>query len=262
MYHGTIPTLIRIASEEGLTSLWKGNLPAELMYVSYSAIQFSIYRLSTHFLQRAFDAHIPHAAESFISGAVAGGVATCATYPLDLLRTRFAAQGTTRVYKNLWFGIHEIRRQEGCAGFFRGLSAGVGQIIPYMGIFFASYETLREPLSSLSLPFGSSDAISGVLAAVAGKTAVFPLDLVRKRLQVQGPTRGLYVHRDIPVYVGVLSSMRRIVQSEGPRGLYRGLTVSLVKAAPTSAVTMWVYERMLRGLKGMEERREAARSTP
>ena len=39
-----------------------------------------------------------------------------------------------------------------------------------------------------------------------------------------------------------------IFMKEGIRGLYRGLTVSLIKAAPASAVTMWTYERVLHSL--------------
>lgn len=35
--------------------------------------------------------------QPFISGAVCGTTATVATYPFDLLRTRFAAQGETKV---------------------------------------------------------------------------------------------------------------------------------------------------------------------
>jgi solute carrier family 25 thiamine pyrophosphate transporter 19 len=34
--------------------------------------------------------------------------------------------------------------------------------------------------------------------------------------------------------------------------LYRGLTVSLIKAAPASAVTMWTYERALKVMKEWE----------
>lgn len=122
-----------------------------------------------------------------------------------------------------------------------------------MGLFFAAYEALRPALAGLELPFGSGDASAGVLASVAAKTGVFPLDLVRKRLQVQGPTRGRYGRGNIPVSKGVGATMRGIVRAEGVRGLYRGLTVSLVKAAPASAVTMWTYERALRVLKEMED---------
>lgn len=119
------------------------------------------------------------------------------------------------------------------------------QIVPYMGLFFAAYEGLKMPLAGLQMPIGSGDALAGVLASVAAKSAVFPLDTVRKRLQVQGPTRAKYVHRNIPLYKGVVQTVRMIVQREGAKGLYRGLPVSLLKAAPASAVTMWTYERTM-----------------
>lgn len=196
------------------------------MYVSYSAVQFTTYRSATLALHKAFgERKLPHAMESFISGASAGAVATTATYPLDLLRTRFAAQGNQKVYRSLVTSIRDIAYQEGYRGFFRGLSAAIGQIIPYMGMFFATYETIRLPLGTLQLPFGSGDATAGVLASVIAKTGIFPLDLIRKRLQVQGPTRELYVHKNIPVYKGVFKTMQSILRTEGPRGLYRGLTV-------------------------------------
>ena len=226
IYKGTLPTIKHILKEEGITGLWKGNIPAELMYVSYSAIQFTAYRTVTVALHKAFGEHkLPAATESFIAGGSAGAIATTATYPLDLLRTRFAAQGTEKVYSSLLASIREIAHSEGPRGFFQGLGAGVGQIIPYMGVFFATYETLRLPLGTLQLPFGSGDAAAGIMASVIAKTGVFPLDLIRKRLQVQGPTRSRYVHKNIPVYKGVFRTMSDIRRKEGVRGLYRGLTV-------------------------------------
>ncbi|KAI9798856.1 MAG: mitochondrial thiamine pyrophosphate transporter [Piccolia ochrophora] len=253
VYRGTLPTLRAILEQEGITGLWKGNIPAELLYVLYGGIQFSVYRSTTLALQ-TLTPRLPDAAESFVSGAFAGGVATTATYPLDLLRTRFAAQGTEKVYASLLASVRDIYRHEGGRGFFQGLGAGVGQIVPYMGLFFSAYESFRTPLSGLSLPYGSSDAAAGVLASVIAKTGVFPLDLIRKRLQVQGPTRSRYVHRNIPLYRGVWGTMRAILQKDGVRGLYRGLTVSLLKAAPASAVTMWTYERALHLLRDMERK--------
>lgn len=43
------------------------------------------------------------------------------------------------------------------------------------------------------------------------------------------------------------------VKYEGVRGLYRGLTVALVKAAPASAMTMWSFETTMRFLKWKDE---------
>ena len=213
-------------------------------------MQFSVYRAITKIIQPL---KLPNEAEAFVSGAVAGASATTFTYPLDLLRTRFAAQGPDKVYANLRCGIRDIWCEEGPKGFFRGLGAGVGQVMPYMGLFFSAYEALRSPLSMLSLPFGSGDATAGVVAGIFAKTGVFPLDLIRKRLQVQGPTRARYIGGTIPVYgEGVWRTGKSIVAREGWRGLYRGLGVGLVKSAPASAITMWTYERALKVMKEIE----------
>ncbi|KAJ5698778.1 Mitochondrial thiamine pyrophosphate carrier 1 [Penicillium macrosclerotiorum] len=253
VYKGTLSTMGNIVRQEGIAGLWKGNIPAEMMYVCYGALQFTVYRATTQALAELGPYRLPPSAESFAAGAVAGGIATATTYPLDLLRTRFAAQGTDRIYGSLRASVVEIARQEGPAGFFRGCSAAVAQIVPYMGLFFTAYEGFRPTMSKWeSLPFGTGDAAAGVLASVIAKTGVFPLDLVRKRLQVQGPTRTRYVHRNIPEYNGVVRSISLILKTQGVRGLYRGLTVSLLKAAPASAVTMWTYERVLRLLQEMD----------
>nr|OQO26890.1 Mitochondrial thiamine pyrophosphate carrier 1 [Rachicladosporium sp. CCFEE 5018] len=251
---GVVQVARNILQHEGITGFWKGNVPAEGLYLSYGAVQFWAYRTTTqglntmsNALKRDYGRAIPGTAMSFIAGAAAGTAATTATYPLDLLRTRFAAQGPERVYPSLLSSLRSITQLEGPSGFFRGLGAGIGQIVPYMGLFFSLYEALKPVLADTSLPFGSGDAVAGVTASVLAKSAVFPLDTVRKRLQVQGPTRTKYVGgQRMPVYErGVIKTLGMIVKHEGARGLYRGLSVSLVKAAPASAVTMWTYERAL-----------------
>ncbi|THY13293.1 hypothetical protein D6D01_08382 [Aureobasidium pullulans] len=256
VYKGTIATLKTILREEGLTGLWKGNVPAEGMYLAYGGIQFLAYRSATQAIEEVSPYKLPGTAVSFFAGAAAGTAATTVTYPLDLLRTRFAAQGNDRVYTSLLSSIRDIASNEGPKGFFRGLGAGIGQIVPYMGLFFAFYESLKPAFAGVSLPLdslGSGDAIAGVLASMMSKTAVFPLDTVRKRLQVQGPTRAKYVHKNIPVYdTGVIRTLTSIAAREGVRSLYRGLTVGLIKAAPASAITMWTYERAIHSLQSFE----------
>lgn len=253
LYQRTLPTFKHIIRSEGISGLWKGNIAAEWMYVTYSAIQFTTYRAISLSLRSTFNYYrIPNTAESFVAGAGAGAVATTVTYPLDLLRTRFAAQGIDKVYLSLSHSIREIYKCEGQRGFFQGLGVGVSQIIPYMGIFFAAYESLRLPLMNLNLPFSTGDGVAGIISSVLAKTAVFPLDLIRKRFQVQGPTRLKYVHKNIPICSGTLNTLRIILMTEGVKGLYRGLTISLLKAAPTGAITIWTYERVLRLLVEIE----------
>ncbi|KAG6999300.1 mitochondrial thiamine pyrophosphate transporter [Physcia stellaris] len=146
----TTSTLKDILQHEGVTALWKGNIPAELLYVTYGACQFTAYTTFTTLLPP-----MAPSMTAFIAGAAAGATATTATYPLDLLRTRFAAQGSDKVYSSFLGSIRDIARSEGTRGFFQGLGAGVGQIVPYMGLFLL-----------LTSPFGPSFRPSIYLLAV------------------------------------------------------------------------------------------------
>ncbi|KAL1998539.1 hypothetical protein VTN02DRAFT_6005 [Thermoascus thermophilus] len=75
VYKGTIPTIRAILREEGVTGLWKGNIPAELMYICYGGVQFATYRSTTQALaQLPGHRRLPPSLESFVAGALAGGV--------------------------------------------------------------------------------------------------------------------------------------------------------------------------------------------
>lgn len=259
-YKGIWSTLTTVRRQEGIRAWWKGNTSASLLYVCYGGAQFVAYRSVNQALTH-LSVRLHPSAESFVSGASAGAIATVATYPLDLLRTRFAAQGTERIYSGILASVRDVSRYEGLRGFFRGCTASIVQIVPYMGLFFTSYEIFHQMIGGKKLPFSSGDALAGVMASVLAKTAVFPLDLMRKRLQVQGPTRSRYVHGNIPEYRGIFGSLLKIYRREGYRGWYRGLTVSLVKNAPLSAITMYVYERTLHLMMRMEPRDKPVNST-
>ncbi|KAJ2779050.1 mitochondrial thiamine pyrophosphate transporter [Coemansia javaensis] len=250
---GVAACAARILRTEGARGFFKGNLAAEYLYLTYGAAQFVAFRGVEALLRRV--PGVPRAAQSFVGGAAAGAIATAATYPLDLLRTRFAAQDLARrVHPSIAAAVRRIYADEGARGFYRGLWPACLQIMPYMGIVFGSYDALaaayawlrrRGPLradSRLARALDASqDAVLGAAAAVVGKTCVYPLDLVRKRLQIQGPLLPRYARGAVPAYSGVGDALVRIVRSEGPRALFRGLTPALVKAAPTSATIFFVF---------------------
>lgn len=273
-YNGILPTVKTILREEGVHAFWKGNIPAEILYLMYGGIQFlTVTQVNILLASQAVKdvlggREIPHTVRETIAGGTAGGVAITATYPLDLLRTRFAAQGSLdkRVYTSIAGAVRDIYGHEGPGGFFKGLGASLGQIVPNYALFFGTYGLVHRVLSSNDVrnllpmhpPTGKAweDLLSGGIASVVAKTGVFPLDLIRKRLQVQGPHRHKYVNGEkLPVYTGgVLKTGREIVLKEGYRGLYRGLTIGLVKAVPTNAITMWAFGRALKFFQWLEEK--------
>ncbi|KAF9976119.1 mitochondrial thiamine pyrophosphate transporter [Actinomortierella ambigua] len=244
-YKGMLSGMAVIVREEGIRGLWKGNMAAEYLYLTYGGIQFLVYQQTKAFLARTAQASAKHAAanpnstpvklihaftntstvQSFISGATAGIVATACTYPFDLLRTRFAVQRDVRVYTGVVQAFQHIYRNDGVRGFYRGMSPSLIQVVPYMGIMFGSYDTLKKaarwmkkkagidesevvsPSAVVSssataspvkaagqLLLGLEDLICGGLSGVISKTGVFPFDTVRKRLQIQGSEQQKHQH--------------------------------------------------------------------
>jgi solute carrier family 25 thiamine pyrophosphate transporter 19 len=129
---------------------------AELMWVAAASIQFgsfAMYKIAAAkvlgtkvrpcFSLLIFLKEIP-TYFSLFCGAAAGATATSLTYPLDLLRTRFAAQGLPPVYNSIGHAVTTIYRTNGIKGFYYGICPSLWQFVPYVRLrqstFFNSYQ--------------------------------------------------------------------------------------------------------------------------
>lgn len=137
-YNSLLNAFKTIVSEEGILGLWKGNLAATLLYFNYGGIQFYTFSALEQYSsdKKSFFNYIPMDLHVFTCGAIAGSMATFITFPFDLLRTRFAAQGSFRVYDGMFLAVRDIYFQEGFRGFFRGLKPSLISTIPQMGLIF------------------------------------------------------------------------------------------------------------------------------
>ena len=84
-YCSTLQTITKIYQEEGLKSLWKGHVSGQMLSIIFGATQFATYEFVSNWNcvsnRNLF-------AASFFSGAVSGTVATLASFPFDVIRTR------------------------------------------------------------------------------------------------------------------------------------------------------------------------------
>ncbi len=152
-------------------------------------------------------------------------VACAATYPLDLVRTRLATQTTTQRYQGLRHALASIHAEEGIPGLYRGLGATLIGVAPSLALNFAAYETLRGRAAQAA-PTAPPTALALVAGSAAGAFSAvccFPLDLVRRRMQLAEGDGGAGVGRMVAV-------ARRVVQRDGLRGFYRGIVPELAKA--------------------------------
>ncbi|VFQ64659.1 unnamed protein product [Cuscuta campestris] len=258
-YTGMVQAAKNIFREEGLLGFWRGNIPALLMVMPYTAIQFTVLHKFKTFASGSSKSedHIylsPYL--SYISGALAGCAATVGSYPFDLLRTILASQGEPKIYPNLRSAFVDIIQTRGIRGLYSGLSPTLVEIVPYAGLQFGTYDTFKRltfAWNSLrsSNTSNNDESLSrfqlflcGLAAGACAKVVCHPLDVVKKRFQIEGlqrhPRYGARV--ELNAYKNMYDALKRILAQEGWGGLYKGIVPSIVKAAPAGAVTFAAYE--------------------
>uniref|UniRef100_A0ACD5XCV9 Uncharacterized protein n=1 Tax=Avena sativa TaxID=4498 RepID=A0ACD5XCV9_AVESA len=256
-YTGLLQASKDILREEGLPGFWRGNVPALFMYMPYTAIQFTVlHKLKTFASGSSRTEDHLHLSPylSYVSGAIAGCAATVGSYPFDLLRTILASQGEPKVYPNMRSALVDIIQTRGVRGLYAGLTPTLVEIIPYAGLQFGSYDTFKRSMMSWNRYRHGSEVddsassfqlfLCGFAAGTFSKAACHPLDVVKKRFQIEGlkrhPRYGARIESS--AYKGMYHALKEIVVKEGVGGLYKGLFPSVVKSAPAGAVTFVAYE--------------------
>lgn len=126
-------------------------------------------------------------------------------------------------------------------GFYKGLIPSLIQVMPYMGLAFASFDYVKRQMKERTLPILSGDFVAGAISGLISKTCTMPIDTIRKRLQIQGSPYQAYAVRDLPTYRGLIDCIQTIWQREGIRGYFKGLGMALTKAVPSTMTTFVVY---------------------
>ena len=175
----------------------------------------------------------------FCLGSVLFSGVSGALYPIVVLKTRqqVLVKGTP-CYKLA--GL--ILRNEGIRGFYRGFSTSLMGTIPARSLYMGTLEIAKSNVSSLAVNFGFSEvaaapianAAAGLSAAMVAQLVWTPVDVVSQRLMVQG---GSNLSSAMVKYSGGIDAFRKIVYSDGLRGLYRGFGISIFTYAPSNA--MW-----------------------
>lgn len=135
----------------------------------------------------------------------------------------------------------------GMAAPYRGLTMGLIGIFPYAALDLGTFEWLKAALARRNakimgcheddaMPGSFATGCIGALSGAFGATIVYPVNLLRTRLQAQGTV----LHP--PTYTGILDVAQKTIKKEGMRGLFKGITPNLLKVVPSVSITYVVYE--------------------
>jgi len=228
-----------IFKQEGLIGLWHGNLLAEIMWISFAAIQFTSFSFYKYTAQQIIKDN-KYGLESLVGGGLAGLTATVCVYPLDLLRTRFAAQSIPKVHPTILSAFQTIYRTQGISGFYYGICPALWQLVPYASMQFFIYDNLKQRATNISNS-KIAPVLAGLVAGSFSKLIVLPFDVIKKRLQIHG--LNLYQQGKSPGRCpSLITTTREIYIYEGPKTFFKGAIPSILKAAAQTAIVFTLYE--------------------
>ncbi|EPB86538.1 hypothetical protein HMPREF1544_06705 [Mucor circinelloides 1006PhL] len=262
-----------IFKREGTMGLFQGHSVTLLRIFPYAAIKFVAFEQIRAILMPTPETR-NSSTRQFIAGSLAGVTSVMFTYPLDLVRVRMAyevrdtgarrlglAEVCSIIYKEPAQRIHLFN-------FYRGFLPTVAGMTPYAGVSFWFYHIItrfcrhhplatpytREPIVTFDefaedLTFDQqtvlekpplktwAELLCGGLAGLVAQTSSYPLEIIRRRMQVGGllePNR----------FVSFKDTVKDIYQAKGFKGFYVGLTIGYIKVIPMMAISFLTYERM------------------
>ena len=141
-------------------------------------------------------------------------------------------------YDGIIDALRKISRREGVKGLYSGLGPTLFVAVPNFAISYTVYGTLKEyvldddlfyNLRKINDESGEESLgfqltlLCGALSGTLSTLVTFPFDTLRRRMQIQN------LHLDKGNRTTAIQQFKGILNSEGMKGMYRGLTPELLK---------------------------------
>ncbi|KAL7313523.1 hypothetical protein PS15m_007261 [Mucor circinelloides] len=144
-YNSVMEAFALIAKHEGIRGFYKGLGPS-LIGVSHVAIQFPLYER----LKLTLSTSQSETTSVLVASAVSKMIASTATYPHEVIRTRLQNQVIQPFkYKGVLHAIRVIMYEEGVHGFYKGITTNLLRTVPASAVTIFTYELIVKKLDTL-----------------------------------------------------------------------------------------------------------------
>ncbi|CAN8325984.1 unnamed protein product [Cochlearia groenlandica] len=253
---GLVGSINKIGRTEGLMGFYRGNGASVARIVPYAALHYMAYEEYRRWIIYGFPDTTRGPLLDLLAGSFAGGTAVLFTYPLDLVRTKLAYQvvGSTKaqakatvipleqiVYRGITDCFSRTYKESGFRGLYRGVAPSLYGIFPYAGLKFYFYEEMKRHVPDEHKKDISLKLVCGSVAGLLGQTLTYPLDVVRRQMQVE---RLYGAVKEETRRRGTMQTLFKIAREEGWKQLFSGLSINYLKVVPSVAIGFTVYDVM------------------
>lgn len=247
----TIPVIIsQIWKYDGMRGFFRGHNAAQVLGILQGSAQFWGFNQFKIILNETPLRNFAHVRD-FMSGSIAGSLSVILLNPLDTLKTRVISQRINKTSKHsIPQMYYKTLYNEGFQALFRGTSAGIVQVAPLIGLKFMIYNFFCDVLSKDGKEMEKSKLpgyvlfISGALSGLLSNALTYPMDVVRRKMQLTNIKRQGDTELQLACKKMILCGLT--IQKElGFRGFFVGVVPSLLKSAVSTSVTFLVYDKLV-----------------
>ncbi|GJJ78394.1 solute carrier family 25 (mitochondrial 2-oxodicarboxylate transporter), member 21 [Entomortierella parvispora] len=239
-YTSMIDCLRKIVQNEGATGLYRGILPPMLVEAPRRAIKFGANEQWGFALKKLFSLDRFTALQAGFVGSIAGATEAFLVTPFDLLKVRLQNRNSQIYYSGTFDCLRKTISQEGIWTLFHGLEATIWRHATWSGWYFMTINSFRTAFPQRHNTTKNETMlrtfIAGTIGGTLGTLANNPFDVVKSRIQVQGP--------GVKKYGWALSSIATLYREEGFRALYKGLAPKLARLGPGGGLLLVVFDQV------------------
>ena len=194
----------------------------------------------------------------FAAGICAGVSNLLVGHPFDTIKVRLQTQDVAKsinpamsasvtIFAGGLDGAIQTVRKEGVRALYKGMGSPLLTTPIINAVVFTSYEQGKRIIAlthdtprHLTL---NENAFAGAYAGLVNCLVACPVELIKGRLQVQYESNSR-----TSFYKGPLDCLRQIVAVKGVRGVFTGMTATILREVPAYVAQFYTYEWMKRKL--------------
>jgi len=245
-----VGTTTKADARRGAVSLFRGMGPPLATAGIVNAMVFCSYGGSGRLWDRCFvdplagfgtDRGDRRVLKSFVSGTATGIFTALVICPAEHIKCRLQIQpgiGVAR-YCGPTDALKKIYASHGFRGLYRGWVATCSRQGPGLGIYFATYESIKERLRKRLERHNSGHAqlkasiLAGGIAGSLSWASIYPIDVIKTRIQTS----------PLECSTPRMRTMWKILIREGGvKALFRGIGITVFRAFAVNGIIFPVYE--------------------
>ncbi|XP_063595922.1 mitochondrial basic amino acids transporter-like [Penaeus indicus] len=171
----------------------------------------------------------------FVAGCLGGCAGVAVGHPFDTIKVRMQTQDFRNPkYRGAFHCFNSILKNESIRGLFKGMSSPMAGVAVVNAIIFGVQGNVSRHMKDPDAL--RSHVIAGSSAGLVQAFVTSPMELLKTRLQLQ----------ESSALTSPIECARRIFQTEGLKGLFRGQMITVMRDVPAFGTYFLTYESLSR----------------